>query len=345
MKSLLLKERTEARRKPLNLEQEDNHVFDHELTKILKPVHLSEIKNVIILKDIVYKFLKFYEQDCFVEKLSLTSKLKRLTLFFSYKAKHNSGIWIIDNWSTTYFHWFADALPRLWAAKNYIKGHKVLLPYKYKNLRHVTESLTILGIEYVFFNPLKKVSVKDLLLPEHVADTGNFNSEVMQGLRTQFIKKYSPAEPFRLTYISRRKASFRKLINENDLESLLKRFGFEIIVCEDMNLSDQIKILSETKILLGVHGGGLTNMLFMNTQSKILELRAEGDTHNNCYFLLASAMGVDYYYIKCKSTSSWIQTSDFVADIEKVQSLLESLMSAKPGSIGHSEKSKDILVD
>jgi capsular polysaccharide biosynthesis protein len=249
-----------------------------------------------------------------------------MSLFFSNKAENNKGIWIIDNWSTGYFHWFSDAIPRLWAARKYINDHHVLLPNEYKNIRYVIDSLDILNIQFSFFNPLKKVSVKSLLLPGHIGGTGHFNSHIMREIRNEFLKSSSKTRVFRRIYVSRRKANFRRLLNEADLEDLLKDFGFETRVLEDLNLLDQIQLFSETAIALGPHGAGLTNMLFMRTNSKIIELRGDKDSHNNCYFSLASAMELDYYYITCKTTSSCIQKTDLTVDLQKMRKLLELLI-------------------
>ena len=54
--------------------------------------------------------------------------------------------------------------------------------------------------------------------------------------------------------------------------------------------------MKDTKCLIGLHGAGLTNMLFMSEKTNVLELRNEEDSHNNCYFSLASDLNLDYYY-------------------------------------------------
>jgi capsular polysaccharide biosynthesis protein len=59
-----------------------------------------------------------------------------------------------------------------------------------------------------------------------------------------------------------------------------------------------------TRILISNHGGALTNILFMNPSTTVLELRASLDAQNNCYFSLASAVNVNYFYQLCDTAIS-----------------------------------------
>lgn len=45
-------------------------------------------------------------------------------------------------------------------------------------------------------------------------------------------------------------------------------------------------------------------MLFMEADTAVLEFRHQGDTHNNCYFSLASALNIKYFYQTCQSDYS-----------------------------------------
>ena len=126
--------------------------------------------------------------------------------------------------------------------------------------------------------------------------TGNYNEESINELRNNFLKSISESEKDQKIYISRNKASKRRLLNEYKLSSILDSFGIKTIYAEELSFEDQIKIFSKTSLLIGVHGAGLTNMLFMSPNTIVLEFRFENDTNNNCYFSLASALNINYYY-------------------------------------------------
>lgn len=55
--------------------------------------------------------------------------------------------------------------------------------------------------------------------------------------------------------------------------------------------------MAEKELLVYHHGATLTNMLFMQEVKKVLELKSIRDSKTQCYFKLASALGLQYYYI------------------------------------------------
>ena len=88
----------------------------------------------------------------------------------------------------------------------------------------------------------------------------------------------------------------RKSVNFSEIKSLIEEFNFEIINLEDYSLVNQIKMLNNSEVIAGLQGAGLTNIFFMNKNTKLLEIRAENDNHNNCYFSLSSALDINFYY-------------------------------------------------
>ncbi len=80
--------------------------------------------------------------------------------------------------------------------------------------------------------------------------------------------------------------------------------------------------MSETKILVGFHGAGLTNMLFMQPGGKVLEIRPDGTPVNNCFFTQANALNHHYYYVLSNPIDGDTHLSDFTVDTEKLKSAL-----------------------
>ena len=59
----------------------------------------------------------------------------------------------------------------------------------------------------------------------------------------------------------------------------------------------KIKLLGKCKNLIGIFGSGLTNMIFMKKNMNVIEIRQLNDMHNNAFYSLASATGLNYYYL------------------------------------------------
>lgn len=72
-------------------------------------------------------------------------------------------------------------------------------------------------------------------------------------------------------------------------------------------------------------------MLFMPDGTKVIEFRKKNDDHNNCYFSLASALNLKYYYMLCEPVN---ETEDaYTANIKvqpnRLQQLIEEVTQGK----------------
>ena len=74
-------------------------------------------------------------------------------------------------------------------------------------------------------------------------------------------------------YISRKNATHRKLLNEDKVESLLEDYGFKTVQAESLSFKEQVLLFSSCSHLITNYGSGLSNVLFMQNNAKVLELR------------------------------------------------------------------------
>jgi capsular polysaccharide biosynthesis protein len=103
------------------------------------------------------------------------------------------------------------------------------------------------------------------------------------------------------------------------------KHGFEIIYAEKLSLKDQISLMSETRTVVSLHGAALTNMIFLPENSEVIELRNFGDSKTNCYFNLANALGLKYYYTLNKGNSADSITADFTIDLKALENVIRQL--------------------
>jgi capsular polysaccharide biosynthesis protein len=61
-----------------------------------------------------------------------------------------------------------------------------------------------------------------------------------------------------------------------------------------MNLIDQLRVMANTDILVGVHGAGLTHALFMKPQTVLIELAPPSHQSFNFFQTIAQANGIHY---------------------------------------------------
>lgn len=73
-------------------------------------------------------------------------------------------------------------------------------------------------------------------------------------------------------YISRRGSKLREMTNESELIEGLERRSFKVLQATWSNHDDQIEAFTRAAIIVGVHGAGLTNLIFAQPGAKVVEI-------------------------------------------------------------------------
>lgn len=333
-----------VRRLPVNILPEDMNLFAHELRWNIPETRLIQLENVVIHRDgILTRGTKVLPQSFPHPTWTIAwskpkSRLKRFIkqlirgrLFERTASTIPAGIWVTDTWSEGYFHWMTDALPRLLAINDQIGEIPLLLPGHFATVNAVIQSLEPFGVRDVrFVNQPTRCGT--LWMPTLTAPTGNYNephiNRLRELLRGFFEAKvdYTGAERI---YISRTQARKRKILNEVDCIRVLERHGFQTHHFEKYAFSQQASIAMNAKYLISSHGAGLTNMLFMQPQGSVLELRKRGDIHNNCYFALSSALDLHYYYQQCDAINpdEDANSADVLVDCELLDQNIQRMLA------------------
>ncbi len=325
------------RKKPLNLKDRDLNLFQHEFKKIIKNSYGFHISNIYINKYKLYKFKKFITLTKYTNMIefSLRKKIKIFIKNISSRIPITSkriikkGLWILDEKSFHYFHWFCDSLPRFIQAKKINDKYPILLPRSIENIEYIKKTIDILQINYIAYDDQENVKVEDLFVSSHCAPSGNYNNKTINSLANSLKSniKIKEGNDLKNIWISRSKSKHRKIKNESEILPLLERFKFKIIIPEEMTFEEQINIYNNANILGGLHGGGLTNILFMNPGTKLLEVRRENDKLNNCYYTLASELGINYYYVNSKSQGEDLYVSDTIINLSDLEKILIKITS------------------
>src|SRR5690606_16141857 len=153
-----------------------------------------------------------------------------------------------------------DCVPRIWQGLEFGLSDRVILPDSFKHLPYVTESLKMLNITPVYFTSKENLWVEELILTSRTSSFPNFNIPYILKTREKFGVTLS-VPPIKKIYASRRYADKRSAHNVVDVELLMIKRGFQVVYFEKLNLQKQIELMAETKILVGLHGAALTNMI------------------------------------------------------------------------------------
>jgi len=323
----------EARRPfPCNISSTDEGLFAHELQTVLPPVKLYFLRWASIHRKNVYAGLPRRPQRHLTHPW-LTDEPhspKPPLLLKRQIAPSDSAVLITDHWSSNYFHWMIDALPRLLVAREEGVTAPVVVPEYFSRQKFVQDSLDFLKVPYFLARDDQITLVKRLTGVTQVAPTGHGDPNILNKLRLLIeatvensrTLEGSVAPKRRRLWVSRDGAAYRKISNEANLLPVLSKYGFEVICSEDFSFEEQMVMFSGAEVVAGIHGAGLTNMLVAQTGAQVLEIRRRGDAHNNCYFTLAAACGHSYWYLEADEEEPGARSQNLSVGEQELSSVL-----------------------
>ena len=238
---------------------------------------------------------------------------------------------IHDYWSSgNYYHWICDALPRILLLKKHNVSCTILL--RSAAPAYVRQTISWLG--YDDFIEVDKdfiYKVRYIVVPEVTASIGAQNDILMKQVRSALLEGYNSSSKNSNELISkqsriystRASAVIRKVSNESEVIELLEKYGFLVVDFEHYSFLEQIEIMSKSDFLVGMHGANLTNMLFMENESVIIEFMNE-KVFNPSYYHLSSSINMKYNYLSCASTNKILNDSndDLYIDLDALEELV-----------------------
>ncbi len=263
--------------------------------------------------------------------------------YANFNTIEDLGI-VHSNWSNGYYHWITESLPRSLKIITEFPDATIALPSK--TYAPFVESLNAIGINKIaFFPDEKNVIVENPIISNCPSRFATTHPECLNNLVQRIRNNLgisASSIPSRIVYASRRKARGRKILNEAQLITKLHDFGIEEICFEDLTFRQQIEVLSETKILIGMHGAGLTNLIFMPTGGKVIEILPKRNSifdynkmrgsfkHDSCYIRLASAFSIHHHDIICNHDAKFYKKTHMSnifledSDIQKIVRIIDT---------------------
>ena len=196
-----------------------------------------------------------------------------------------------------YWHWMLDTLPKvgiLEKANINLKNYFFLVPGL--NQKFQQESLKALGIkdnQLLDGGKYKNIKAFQLIVVDHpvvfrnnpTSSLLNIPEWIIKWHKKKYLnKKNRSLLKFKKIYITRKsKKDFdnRKILNEKEVKKFLVNKGFKIFCLEELTFFQQISLFYNAKIIIGLHGAGLTNVIFCKPNTKIFEIQTKSAGNAN----------------------------------------------------------------
>ena len=104
----------------------------------------------------------------------------------------------------------------------------------------------------------------------------------------------------------------------------LKSNGYDIIKLSSLSFKNQIELFHNSKIVVGLHGAGFSNILFCQPETKVIEIKP---LHvGNMYEKLGNKLNLDYVNLESPSVNINLkfpnQLGDIRVDLKKLKKVL-----------------------
>jgi len=132
---------------------------------------------------------------------------------------------------------------------------------------------TIVSIKNLYY-----ISCPNVIPPNYINDKDIqsrdvlFDIDAISYLRSSLLPCSSDKKFPKKIYLSRKMASGRRKFNEDEVFTVLEKYGFQIISPENYSIADQISMFGNADYIVGGSGAAFTNLLFCQPSCRIIIL-------------------------------------------------------------------------
>jgi hypothetical protein len=228
-----------------------------------------------------------------------------------------------DLWPKNHYHTFVDMVPKLFGLhQEGLKENDITLVLDDRfgeESRSVIEALlpapvsirqvpSMRRIECDRYVHLPRLSVPDDRPCKNLSQLGGLPRAYIDFYRRRLAQafdiRFGEAEPSRRIFISRANASKRRMVNEEEVADVLASHGFEIVAPEELSLLDQIELFAEASVVVGQHGAGLTNLLYVPAETTVLEIFSAPDATPPHYSSAVDLLDLNYQALHMEPVSA-----------------------------------------
>jgi outer membrane protein OmpA-like peptidoglycan-associated protein/capsular polysaccharide biosynthesis protein len=199
---------------------------------------------------------------------------------------------------TRYFHWLTEVLPAVM-----LQDFTDTVVVGAAAPRFVDDTIqlanTLLGTRKIVQRHNLPAWFEHAILPEQAIKYGSGHSRLSSAMVECFSRLRNalpPVEhPTRRIFISREDSKFRKVENERLIAEMFANQGYEVLVLSEMSLAEQWRAFKEADEVVGFHGAGLANAIFLSQGRKLTEIMPHDHIYRiRVYWDIASVRKLDY---------------------------------------------------
>lgn len=168
-----------------------------------------------------------------------------------------------DTGEENYFHFFNDVLAKIFFLQEHglnLKEYALVISTKL-HTKHYFQYL----VTHTFLSSLTwhvQQAAEWIQFDEAVFCKPYTHTKKYLDKAVELVKPKTIADGNRRVFLTRSAASLRFIENHAEIESVLKKFDFEIVDTSQLSFEEQIQLFSQCRYLVAIHGAGISNIMF-----------------------------------------------------------------------------------
>ena len=253
----------------------------------------------------------------------------------------------------TYAHWLIEGLGRLHMLQKLGIEYDWLYvpinePYEKEIIPFIKETLELLGVDSSkILHPDRGnmfIQADELIVPSSVArripalGEQNFsdwsplsmycpqwNLDFLRDLFIPIAEEQVDSSKFaEKIFISRQKASKRKMVNEDEIFALFEAKGFKRYCLEDLTFLEQVALFNQATHIVAAHGSALTNILFCKPGTFLMEMfQKRGDS---TFYYIGQMLKMNHICIQTADKVGRNIIGDTAVSVELIQSYVDNCL-------------------
>jgi hypothetical protein len=323
-----------------------NAVVKRNLTFVERPTYLLKFKNATVEGDNVIR------TDCslYLGFLTGSGHIPTITKRKTFPFKN---LFVVNSGRGNYYHWMVEGMSRAFMILDHImtraefnQDSYILMPYTQpvKDLLDLVDfdwsKIAVPNDEYAF--KASEVYVLDWPRDYNLANNQaiqrflpsresmlNLQKRLLTGAKAKYEHKFALDVNGRrkVVYSARRTNYVRWIRNElwfiSRLRKELNDYHIDLVVHQGKEpMVDQLAMFYTADLVIGAHGGGLSNILFCRPHTPVIELPVKA-TEWNGYGFMSAALDLDYWIVPEVNTAA---SGFYDLDRTKIDIILETIL-------------------
>jgi len=241
-------------------------------------------------------------------------------------------------WSSNYYHWITEAIPRIWAVRENLKEYTLVIPDDLAVIKFIHGTLECFKFREIIPVPAgHTLIIAKAVVPQIKPFCYSYNPKTLQETADYFRRlvrssTLSEVGKFKRVYLVRGNSPRRRVVNEAEVVDELRGHGVASVDAAKYSFLQQVALFSNVDVLVS-NGSGLTNVSFMKEGTCILDLHKVitnvDDFFERAFFHLASALNVRYFHQMCLPVDpdADMYVADFRVDIPVLRDNIQNMCS------------------